>query len=146
MFYETEKECPCCLYKFKTHKVAKKYCSPECQKKHTNGNSKYNAERYRERKKNPEYLQKRYANEKKRHREIILFLRKYKLEHGCKDCGYKNHHAALSFDHIKDEKHIDVCHAKSISQAKNEIKKCEVVCVNCHAVRTFSRLKNKYED
>jgi hypothetical protein len=39
----------------------------------------------------------------------------------CKNCG-------KGFDHIKGEKEFNVCNAKSVNQAKKEIKKCEVVC------------------
>jgi len=68
---------------------------------------------------------------------IRRWLDAYKLSKGCVDCGYKEHHAALHFDHVSGEKEINVCNAKSIDQAKKEIEKCEVRCANCHAVRTF---------
>ena len=81
------------------------------------------------------------AQERARRDRVQEFLRAYKLEHGCTDCGYKAHHAALDFDHLAD-KVLNVCLAKSIKQAKTEIAKCEVVCANCHRVRSFERLQN----
>ena len=81
---------------------------------------------------------RKQANERKR--KIIEFLNKYKLEKGCKDCGYKKYAVALDFDHIDGKKERNVCDSKSIKQAMEEIKKCEVVCSNCHRVRTVKRL------
>ena len=75
-----------------------------------------------------------------RNKDIKNFLAKYKMESGCIDCGYKGHHSALDFDHITGRKDINVCFTKSISQAKKEIEKCEVVCSNCHRIRTYNRL------
>ena len=75
-----------------------------------------------------------------RNRLIKEFIAAYKLENGCIDCGYKKHHSALEFDHVGTDKSINVCFAKSIEQAKKEIKKCEVVCSNCHRIRTYQRI------
>lgn len=69
---------------------------------------------------------------------IRRWLDAYKLKAGCVDCGYKAHHAALHFDHVRGEKLINVCNAKSIAQAEAEIEKCEVRCANCHAVKTWT--------
>lgn len=77
----------------------------------------------------------RMAN--RRATEIRRWLDTYKLNAGCVDCGYKEHHAALHFDHVRGEKKLNVSFAKSIAQAKTEIEKCEVRCANCHAVKTF---------
>jgi hypothetical protein len=66
-----------------------------------------------------------------------------KLARGCTDCGYNVHPAALQFDHLPGtEKRFDI--GKSgigVSRAKRdaEIAKCEVVCANCHAIRTAER-------
>jgi hypothetical protein len=73
----------------------------------------------------------------KRATSIRRWLDGYKIQVGCIDCGYKQHHAALHFDHVRGIKAINVCNAKSIAQAKSEISKCEVRCANCHAVKTF---------
>lgn len=69
--------------------------------------------------------------------KLRRWLDAYKLAAGCVDCGYKQHHAALHFDHVRGSKTINVCNAKSIAQAKSEISKCEVRCANCHAAKTF---------
>lgn len=68
----------------------------------------------------------------------------YKLEHGCADCGYAEHPAALDFDHrpgtvkvreIKSGQHL------GWAALLAEVEKCEVVCANCHRIRTAERRK-----
>jgi hypothetical protein len=71
------------------------------------------------------------------------FLDQTKLESGCVVCGYKAHPAALDFDHLPGTNKIATI-AKLFSGLKEEllleeIKKCEVVCANCHRVRTATR-------
>ena len=62
---------------------------------------------------------------------------------GCKDCGYNTSPYALQFDHIGDEKKGSVSNLIRSDYCwdtvKTEISKCEVVCANCHAVRTKER-------
>ena len=66
-----------------------------------------------------------------------------KRHYGCTDCGYNESPYALQFDHIGDDKKASVSNLirsdYSWSTIKTEILKCEVVCANCHAVRTQSR-------
>lgn len=81
-----------------------------------------------------------------RSKNVKKFLANYKLEKGCLDCGYNKHHSALDFDHVSGTKELNVCFAKSIGQATKEIKKCEVVCSNCHRIRTYNRLYPCRED
>lgn len=66
----------------------------------------------------------------------------YKLNTGCADCGYDKHPAALHFDHLPGTvKLFDVARGVNGNEEKlwTEIAKCEVVCANCHAVRTADR-------
>lgn len=64
---------------------------------------------------------------------------------GCVDCGIKNH-IVLDFDHLRDKKYNvsrmihDGFSWKSILK---EINKCEVVCANCHRIRTHNRLTHQ---
>ena len=63
-----------------------------------------------------------------------------KTASGCVDCGYKEHAIALDFDHVSGEKIDNV--SKMVKSLVTwdlviaEIAKCEVVCANCHRVRT----------
>lgn len=64
-------------------------------------------------------------------RETQEFLKAYKLEHGCADCGYNAHSEALDFDHLpgtKKEFTLGQNVAASREKILAEIAKCEVVC------------------
>jgi len=72
-------------------------------------------------------------------------LAEIKTASGCVDCGEKNQ-IVLDFDHIKDKKYnvSRMIHdGFSWKAILNEIKKCEVVCANCHRIRTHDRLTMK---
>lgn len=74
-----------------------------------------------------------------RNRERRALLTSLKMESGCVDCGYKQHPAALHFDHIDPAtKSFELSNAKRRGWEKilAEVAKCEVRCANCHAVRT----------
>jgi len=70
-------------------------------------------------------------------------LAKIKQEAGCADCGFTGHPAALHFDHLPEfEKRRNLSKmTRGYSRANvlAEIAKCEVVCANCHAIRTWTR-------
>jgi hypothetical protein len=68
-----------------------------------------------------------------------------KIASGCVDCGESNH-IVLDFDHIRDKKYnvSRMIHdGFSWAAIKKEIEKCEVVCANCHRIRTYNRLTTK---
>jgi transposase len=66
-----------------------------------------------------------------------------KEELGCFDCKEKYPHYMLDFDHLPEYEKIDsptqIFHKYSMAKAMEEIEKCEVVCRNCHAIRTWTR-------
>lgn len=70
-------------------------------------------------------------------------LQQYKVDQGCADCGYNTHPAALHFDHLPGVKKLfnvmERIGSYSMERLWAEIAKCEVVCANCHAVRTAER-------
>lgn len=68
----------------------------------------------------------------------------YKVSIGCTDCGYKAHAWALEFDHkpeFKKWQSVGSLMYKPWDVIWAEIAKCEVVCCNCHAIRTYSRMQ-----
>ena len=85
----------------------------------------------------PAYRIKVNAQSKERKDAINKFLREHKLKVGCVDCGYSNHHAALEFHH-EGEKDVNLSFAKSLDMAKREMKKCVVLCSNCHRIRHWN--------
>ena len=96
----------------------------------------------------PAYRAKVNEASNRRAAKIRRWLDEYKLSKGCVDCGYRDHHAALHFDHVRGKKLRNVCTSKSVKQAQAEIEKCEVRCANCHSVRTFARhpVKPRWHD
>jgi len=60
----------------------------------------------------------------------------------CKDCGIKYPPYVMDFDHIKGSKIRAVGRFTNHGSKKAllaEIEKCEVVCSNCHRIRTHNR-------
>lgn len=144
------RKCIICEIDISNTRANRKFCSLKCKE---NYRYKRVGQRY-SKEKRKEYYEKRMAEKPElrtiqnnlsieRYKKIQEFLRNFKLSIGCKDCGYNSHHAALEFDHIHNNKEINVCNAKSIERAKIEIQKCEVVCSNCHKIRTFNRIQEK---
>jgi len=85
--------------------------------------------------------ERKYETVRKFQQKRRQFLNDYKLEKGCTDCGFKEHPAALHFDHVKGEKKFNVSQdpKRSMEDLLVEIEKCEVVCANCHSIRTSER-------
>lgn len=77
---------------------------------------------------------------RKRRMERMDFVSAYKLEKGCLDCGYNEYAIALQFDHVRGEKvgNISDLLTSTWDILLEEINKCEVVCANCHHVRTMT--------
>jgi hypothetical protein len=74
--------------------------------------------------------------------ERIAWTKGYKMAMGCADCGYNAHPAALDFDHLPgNEKIRDIKSGAQLGWAalQAEVAKCEVVCANCHRIRTAER-------
>jgi hypothetical protein len=70
----------------------------------------------------------------------------YKLSKGCADCGYNTHHVALDFDHRPGtEKVRDIKSGAHLGWKAllAEIDKCDVVCANCHRIRTANRRRKR---
>jgi hypothetical protein len=74
--------------------------------------------------------------EQNRRRRIRFkeFIKNYKKDKHCKKCGYCEHTEILGFHHLRDKKieinQIDT----SIKRFNEEIKKCVLLCPNCHAL------------
>lgn len=76
--------------------------------------------------------QSRYAARKR------SFLAGYKLMLGCKDCGYTAASEALDLDHVRGSKRWTpaMLPTKPWQAIRIEIEKCDVVCSNCHRIRS----------
>lgn len=80
--------------------------------------------------------------QKKRRQYITTLVKRYKLRKGCEICGYKEHFAALQLDHLdpkEKERALSRMQTYNILRVKSEIRKCRVLCANCHAVHTYAQ-------
>lgn len=89
-----------------------------------------------------------YANKDQyleRNRERRKKLRQYvsdlKGSTSCVDCKIQYPYYVMDFDHLEDKVGAisQLIKANNMSALKAEIEKCEVVCANCHRIRTFLR-------
>ena len=96
-----------------------------------------------------EYARQHYQNnkdlykirDKKRRAKGVKFLRRFKQlkTTKCIDCG-ESRWQCLDFDHVDPStKNDTVCrlvrNRVCISTIKKEIRKCDIVCANCHRIR-----------
>lgn len=83
----------------------------------------------------------------------------FKLSNGCVVCGYNKHPCSLCFDHLPEFHKDEICkngyskgnhcggmqmlYAKKhpVSRLIDEIKKCRILCMNCHMEQTYKRHK-----
>jgi len=81
-------------------------------------------------------------NPKRRVENRRKFIINYLNNHPCVDCGVTDIRV-LEFDHIGTEKNKNVTdlvlRGKAIERIEKEISLCEVVCANCHRIRTMKR-------
>jgi hypothetical protein len=61
----------------------------------------------------------------------------------CKDCGGIFPYYVMEFDHVRGKKLHDVGHMRrhTPGRIRAEAAKCDLVCSNCHRIRTFKRMK-----
>jgi len=72
------------------------------------------------------------------------YVRNIKESNSCIDCGTSYHYSQMDFDHLEGKKQTIARLANSeasIKTIKQEIAKCELVCSNCHRLRTWNRLQ-----
>ena len=83
------------------------------------------------------YLKKAIKGKLKTHDEF----RRLK-EVPCADCKQSYPYYVMDFDHVNGKKEYLVSKLVNLgcrTKALNEAKKCEIVCSNCHRIRTFNR-------
>jgi len=116
-----------------------KQMSPEQREKRNRRAKKYRKLWSPEQRKRYNKVKSRAA--RVRHKERRIVVQKYKVLKGCSICGFNKNYSALDFDHIdrnKKRKNVsrligDTCSWKIVVA---EIKKCRVLCANCHRMKT----------
>lgn len=103
------------------------YCKP-CNRAYGKENYQKNKGRYK-------------AQAKKRDRQLDELIVERKSA-PCADCGQKYPPYVMDFDHLGD-KDFNISymrrHRMAFSKIVAEMDKCEVVCANCHRMRTNER-------
>jgi hypothetical protein len=86
---------------------------------------------------NPEYYNE-YSRRRYRERSEMVDVLKNRP---CADCGVQYPPVAMDFDHLGEKTFsIGLMKGKcSMEKLAAEIAKCEVVCANCHRIRTHAR-------
>lgn len=76
-----------------------------------------------------------------RRQTLRAFIRKQKNK-PCMDCRKQFPPVAMSFDHVRGKKLFNLGGSlvgKTMQQVIDELLKCEIVCLNCHAIREEGR-------
>lgn len=114
--------------KNRERKTYTSYCRPCWSKRHR----KY----YRS---NHKYFMEKNKRQKERLRAV---LRKLK-DRPCADCGGRFPYCAMDFDHRERTKKLGVIAQMAwtgqMAKVIRETEKCDVVCANCHRIRTHRR-------
>ena len=85
-------------------------------------------------------MQRKRDSKKIKYDLISEHINNIKIEKGCGHCGYDENPIALDFHHLDKllkEKNVSSYWRTSWAQFKqieDEIKKCEVLCANCHRI------------
>ena len=77
---------------------------------------------------------------------LATYIRNLKESLPCLDCKKHFPYYVMDFDHVRGKKHANVMELiPTLSKKKidEEIAKCEIVCSNCHRIRTHMRKVNK---
>lgn len=81
----------------------------------------------------------------RRKAEKAAIVQSVKSNTPCTDCGKKFHYCQMDFDHVEG-KDFPITRITSsalpVRRLLEELAKCEVVCANCHRMRTFKRTEH----
>ena len=123
--------------KNKSKRDGYQYKCKECEKK-------YQKEWYKKNKKR--HIWNSAKNKKRRKKELRIFIKNIKKQSQCKLCG-ENCWYCLVFHHRdENDKRFNISNVPNLGYGLNTIKqemdKCDIVCVNCHKeIHHFLRLE-----
>lgn len=82
----------------------------------------------------PETLRARYERTLPARRAFMEVVKSYP----CLDCGVSYPAACMDFDHVRGDKdrHLSQMTMGNFDRLRAEIAKCELICANCHRLRT----------
>ena len=86
------------------------------------------------------------TTDKKHKAYLVKYIQELKSSTPCMDCKILYPYYVMDFDHVRGRKHKNVMELiPTLSKKKidEEIAKCEIVCSNCHRIRTHGRKVKK---
>lgn len=92
-----------------------------------------------------EHNSRRYQNKKERRVYALQVIRELKKQ-PCTDCDQTYPYYVMDFDHLGDKEFLisrGINEGRSLKRVLEEIAKCELVCANCHRIRTFTRMEEE---
>jgi hypothetical protein len=91
---------------------------------------------------NKEYVKSKALQKKEELRSIIIAIK----NNPCMDCGVSYPHYVMDFDHrdpsLKLSNVSSLINMGNKQKLLEEIAKCDLVCANCHRIRTYKSLRN----
>ena len=157
------KQCPICKNNFKAVKKKQIFCSNKCRGEDRKGTkakrtilkecilcgksfygftySKYCSRKCcsRSRCVEEKKIKKRNEDQTKRTKRIKRWLFEYKEEHRCEKCGFLDPRALVFHHKNSDEKEFNIGRGiVSKLKLEKELKKCIVLCANCHSIEHFN--------
>lgn len=75
--------------------------------------------------------------------QMRQLVNRWKEMKGCSSCGFKGHHFQLDLDHINSSSKKNEGNSRayepswSKARIKEELAKCQILCANCHRLKTF---------
>ncbi len=86
----------------------------------------------------------------KRRSTINAYIQKSKTNVPCIDCKTIYHYCQMDYDHVRGVKLFSLSryhiYTQSLDVVKREIEKCDLVCSNCHRLRTWTRAEEASEE
>jgi hypothetical protein len=77
-------------------------------------------------------------------------LRLIQLAIGCVDCGVNGDWRILEWDHVPERgdkvSSPSTLAKRSFAVLMTEVEKCDVVCANCHSIRTHERRQYAHQE
>ncbi|UOF80534.1 intron transferasE [Caudoviricetes sp.] len=87
----------------------------------------------------PDVREQNKLNNRKNRIAVYKHVQKLK-DKPCTDCGVRYPYYVMHFDHLDaKQKSAGISQLRTIALIDIEVKKCELVCANCHAERTHKR-------
>lgn len=89
----------------------------------------------------PDKVQSIGARQRRRNYELVRGVK----DKPCADCGISFIPFVMDLDHVRGRKlfALGAIGTRSITAIQKEIAKCDVVCSNCHRLRTWRRMQRR---